>query len=223
MDLIQDANLIVDCDEILVNISPLWVKKLYALKAELNEYIDLDQFDKFIDNFDELNEYVIRRPVFYLTDWLKRKEIKELPKDIVDKIMGVYTEDKDFYYDLPLNKMAVSLNKFSRHPSVKKVYVVTRCSSTINFKGKEELIKTLFPMTKLEIITLKIGEKKSDFIKHIDIKNGFIFEDELSNIMDYLNSGVCHCNFYIPKLGYNYPTKDLMALASEKEICISYY
>lgn len=224
MELIQNANLILDCDEILVNISPKWSKLLLANREEFEEYLDFTELEKVKDDHHELTKLVLNREHFYLTEWLKRDDVEEIPKHIIDKFMKLYNV-KDFYHDLPLTKMAVALGKLSYHPSIQKVYVVTRVTEdTSNLESKDALIKSLFPYNKLEIIKVPPKEKKSDYIKNIDIKNGFIFDDENGNLMDYLVNGkVSECNFYVPRLGYNRPSMDMLRLADEQKVSVSYY
>ena len=50
VELIQDANLILDCDEILVNISPKWTRLLAEHKNEFEEYLDFTEVDKVKDD-----------------------------------------------------------------------------------------------------------------------------------------------------------------------------
>lgn len=219
--LTQDANLIIDCDEILVNISPKWTKRLYDNKEVFKDYLDFSILDKCIENQELFLKVVFSRPEFYLTKWLA-KEDTEIPPTILKKFMELY-DTEDFYYDLPLTRMAIGLSKLSYHPSVKKVYVVTRCSSEKNYEGKLRLIQSLFPSKKLEIIKVDAAHKKSDYIKNIDIENGFIFDDELNNVRDYLNAGVSKCNIYIPMMGYNKPDELLIGKAQSNEVCICYY
>lgn len=224
MELIQDANLILDCDEILVNISPTWTKLMVENKEEFEEYFDFTEVEKVKDDHFELTKLVLNRKEFYLTDWLKRKDVDVIPKHIMDKFMKLYNSE-GFYHNLPLTNMGVALGKLSYHPSIKKVYVVTRVTDdTSNLESKEALIKSLFPYNKLEIVKVPPKEKKSDYIKNIDIKNGFIFDDENSNLMDYLVNGkVSECNFYVPRLGYNRPSIEMLRIADEQKVSVSYY
>jgi hypothetical protein len=223
-NLIQDANLIVDCDEILVNVSPLWVKKIIENKELFEEHLDLSKVIEVMEDEAKFNELVLRRDKYYLTDWLKREDIEKVPAEIIAKFMDLYNDDEMYYSALPITRMAAGLQKLSYHPSVKKVYVITKCTDGKNYDKKEALIRSLFPDRKLEIRKVPIHEKKSAYVKDIDIKNGFIFEDELSNIKDYLeNSTISECNIYVPMLGYNKPNAELMLLVEEKKICLSYY
>lgn len=224
IDLIHDTNLIIDCDEILVNISPKWVKLILEKKDEFEDYFDFAEIEKVKHDHYELTKLVLNRNAFYLTDWLKRRDVEVLPTHIVNRFMELY-HSEDFYHDLPLTKMAVALGKLSYHPSILKVYVVTRVTDNIsNLKSKDALIQSLFPHSKLEIIKVPPKAKKSDYIKNIDIKNGFIFDDENGNLMDYLvNAKVSECNFYVPRLGYNRPSIEMLRIAEEQKVSVSYY
>lgn len=223
-NLIADANLIVDCDEILVNISPLWTRKVLEEKEYFGKYLDLEPLLTIKDEpyFDKL---ILRRKVFYITDWLKKKDVEKIPDEVVSKFMSLYNDDEEYYYNLPLTRMARALVNFSYHPSIKKIYVVTRCTDGKNYASKERLIQSIFPSLKLEIIKVPSGCKKSDYIKNINIRNGFIFEDELSNIEDYIvnANNVTECTFYVPKLGYNIPNMELVEKIEKKNVSLRYY
>lgn len=221
-NLILDANLIVDCDEILVNISPKWAKLIDDNEHVFGKYLDTSKIKPVKNDIKELTKLVLTRDKFYLTDWLKREDVDEIPQDIINKFMSLYDQD-GFYYDLPLTKMAIGLNKLAYHYSVRKIYVVTRCASEKNYKSKQELIKSLFPSSKLEIIKIGKDEKKSSCLKNINIENGFVFEDEISNIVDYLDNGLTKCNIYVPMLGYNKPTAELLDKVELSNVCLLYY
>lgn len=219
---IYDTNFIVDCDEILVNISPKWAKLMAENEDIFRDYFNLEEIKKVKDDIIELTRLVLLRKEFYLTDWLKKKEVDKIPDNVMKSFMDLY-DTPDFYYDLPLNKISVGLRGISFHRAVKKIYVVTRCTSLKNYKSKCDIITNLFPERKLEIIKIGKGEKKSSCLSKIDIENGFIFEDENSNIVDYLDSGITKCNLYVPILGYNRPTSGIVEKAHLNEVSLNYY
>lgn len=226
MDLIQNCNLIVDCDEILVNISPKWVRGIVEKRDIFEPYLDLTEVDKALLRGEiPFKNLVMNRPEYYLNKWLKRPDVDEMPEEIFEEFMKIH-HTKGFYEDLNLTKMGVAIGQLTNHPSVIKTYVVSkigRGAVETCLDSKTRLIQSIIPNQKLEIIYVPAEEKKSDYIVSIDIKNGFIFDDENRNLLDYLESGVSECNFYIPRLGYNRPPMRLLEMADENKVSVSYY
>lgn len=222
IELAQSCNLIVDCDEILCNICPKWVKKLYEKKEDFKDVFDFSKIEKVICDDIQYKNLIMGREIGNLETWLLKEGV------IIDEkhnnLFHQCYEVEDFYEDLPLTKMGVGISRLSLQNAVKKVYVITKVrGDNPNLKSKIPFIKSLFPKDKLEIIVVPLEGKKSDYIKNINIRNGFIFEDDLNNVHDYLDNGVNHCNIYIPRLGYNLPTVNLYEKSTDADVCITYY
>lgn len=226
MELIQDCNLIVDCDEILVNISPKWVKGIVEKRDIFEPYFDLTEVDKaLLQGEIPFKNLVMNRPEYYLNEWLKRPEIDKIPEEIIKEFMKIHNT-KGFYEDLNLTKMGIAIGQLTNHPSVIKTYVVSKIGEgaiETCLDSKTRLIQSIIPNNKLEIIYVPANEKKSDYVIDIDIKNGFVFDDENKNLFDYLESGMRECNFYVPMLGYNRPPMRLIEMADENKVSVSYY
>lgn len=220
---ILDANLVVDCDEILYNISPKWCKKMYEMKDIFEPYMRMDILQRAIEEGEDFENAILSRDKFYLNQWLKKEDV-EIPDDINQKFMDIYNQP-DFYDDLKPTAMAIGISRLSYCPNVKKVYIITRHGHNGSKDSKLRAVKGLFPSNKLEIRFVGTGEKKSDAIKDIDLTNGFIFEDEMSNVKDYLVNGknVTHCNICVPILGYNMPDEQIIKLFEEREVCLLTY
>lgn len=221
---ILDANLVVDCDEILYNISPKWCKLIYENKEIFKKYFRIDVLERAINEGENFDDIILSRDKFYLNEWLKKDDIEKLPEEIFKKFMELY-DTEDYYDDLKPTAMGIGIGRLSYSPQVKKVYVLTRHMHESNRESKLRAIRGLFPSHKLEIRTIGAGEKKSDVIKDVDVSNGFIFDDEISNIKDYLKNAenVTHCNICLPILGYNQPDDEIIKLLEEREVCLLTY
>lgn len=223
-NIIHPANIICDCDEILCNIAPLWVKRMIDNKEKFNHYFDLDILEGLSE--DELYNNIMERPNFYINLWLKRKDV-QITEDELNTLMEEYInlyDTDDFYSNLEPTDLAINLTKICYTTMVKKVYVVTRCTEK-NLRIKKEFIESIIPKSKLEILVVPSDAKKSDYVNGIDMTKGIIFEDELKNINDYLDNcqGLNEVNIYVPLLGYNQPTQDLYDKCKEKNVEIIYY
>ena len=221
--LTYDANLVVDCDEILYNISPKWCKKIYEMKDVFEPYLRIDILEKAINAGEDYENIILSRDKFYLNQWLKKENV-ELPEEVYNKFMDIHNAI-DFYDDLRPTAMGIGISRLSYHKNIKKVCVVTRHASINSLKSKMAAIRGLFPSGKLDVRILGANQKKSDVIKDIDLTNGFIFEDEISNIKDYLENGknVTKCNIVMPVLGYNMPDEQTIKLLDEREVCLLTY
>lgn len=221
---LKDCNLIVDCDEILVNISPKWARKILENREYYRPYLKVEELERYENDEKKFNIFVLNRPEFYLNKWLSRDNI-EIPSDVLKNYLDIHNEE-DFYYDLPITSMAIGLKKLANHSSVKSIYVISRHSSNSkSLNSKLNLIKSLFPEDKLIIRIPKQGESKADYVKDIDIEYGMIFEDEICNIKDYLSKteNVKNCYLYIPKFGYNIPDQEALDLILERNIILKPY
>lgn len=225
MENVIPCNLIVDCDEILCNICPKWVNELYKRKDKFKDVFDFSKIENNGKRLDEIQfkNTVMNRDKESLEDWLLKEELDEIP-DEIDNLFHSCYEVEDFYEDLPITKMARAISSLASQDSIKRVYVITKVrDNNVNMKSKLPFIKSLFPMNKLEIRVVPLDGKKSDYVKDIDITAGFIFEDSLGNVKDYLKSGISNCNIYIPTLGYNVPDTELYEIALLNRVGVTYY
>ena len=220
---VRECNLVVDCDEILVNIAPKWCRKILEDREFFRPYFKIEWLEQHENDKEKFDIFVESRNTFYLNQWLKREDI-EVPDAVYKKFLSIYDEE-DFYYELPLCQMALGLKELSKQPSVKNIYVISRHVKNSNsMEGKINLIKSIFPSEKLIIKILDTGESKGDIIKDINIENGFIFEDEIKNIKDYLKQdNVRNCYLYLPKFGYNIPDGETIDLIIERNIEFKVY
>lgn len=209
---LKKVNVVVDCDEILFEISPKWSKKIIENEEKLKDYLDINKLKMAYDLGDKFfRNYVLSRDKFHLNKWLGKKSLSEVTSDELNAFLNLY--DSKFYDDLEITPLGRSLATMLMTNAINKLYIVSRTTSeTLNSKNKA--LMKYFDSPKVEISYVLPNFKKSDYIKEIDLTDGFIFEDEFENIKDIIDN--CNLNrttIYTPMYGYNdpslYPDYDL--------------
>lgn len=222
-DELKECNIVTDCDEILVNISPKWCRKILEDREFYRPYFKVEILEEHEDDEEKFNKCVLNRDKFYLNLWLQREGVT-VPDHVFKKFLSIHAE-KGFYEDLDILPMALGLKQLAKHSSVKNVYVISKhAENSDSLDSKINLIKSLFPQEKLIIKMLKPSESKGDAIKDIDIEYGFILDDEIKNLKEYLKQdNVKNCYIYLPELGYNVPDVETLDLMLEKNIEFKVY
>jgi hypothetical protein len=219
----QKYNIVVDCDEVLTDITPLWVHKIMENREFFDKYFDLPE--AFDYKSEEGHKFVLTRPTFHLNKWLLKKDLN-LTKDQEDELFKKFYElydNEDFYTDCEPTKMAEGIYKLSLQKYVEKIFVVTRTSNGTK-ESKERFIRSFLPSPKVEIVFVGMGEKKSDYISKLpNVK--MIVDDELSNVNDIIDNctHLSEIDFYIPYTGYNEPDADLFDKADARKFKLLYY
>ncbi|WRM43518.1 hypothetical protein [Staphylococcus phage LY01] len=221
------GHIVVDCDEVLVNISP----KIVQLMHEDFDYYN--QFFRLSPDYNYSTHYntVLNRPEYYIDQWLVRKDVYErFSEDEVNEARNKLHEEivfkKDLYDTLQPTNLAKSLSYTINTPLMNKLSIVTKTSDN-NLKSKERFLKTLFrgSMEKVDIYYLESDEKKSDVINTLGYVTR-IYEDEVSNIKDIIMNcdNVMQTGIDIPSLGYNQKLDEATIMkAKEKEIDLNYF
>ncbi|QXN67878.1 hypothetical protein FPHOBKDP_00124 [Listeria phage LPJP1] len=222
----KKKHIVVDCDEVLCNISPKWTYLIHQEKDYFGKYMNL------IDNFDIDLHYnmVLSRNKFYLNQWLiKDESYTNYSEDEMDEVlrrMMMLYETEDYYDNLKPNPIVESLALSIRQPILDRISIVTRTNAK-NLKSKERFLKNCFQgvMNKVDIYFVENDENKSDIIKDLGDGIAAIYEDEVKNIVDILDN----CNnldkslIYVPSYGYNNANLDLYTKAEEKGTQLRYY
>jgi len=208
--------IVADMDEVIVNIVPLWVYTAIVNKPMLEEYFDLD--------INYSPEMVLQRETYLIQEWLKRKDVGEVPKSIMAIFNSLYCKDKNFYAKCPPTPMAMGLRESLNHDVLEKLYIVTHC-----FEGTEEwkrdwLINFFGTDDRIVFVPVPLSEKKSDAFKELEIEYDVFIDDSLKNIKDVMeNTNSFDKEFMIPKLGYNKRTEELTNLAKDYFAQVIYY
>jgi phosphoglycolate phosphatase-like HAD superfamily hydrolase len=219
----EKINIVVDCDEVLTDISPLWVQKIIENRDYFDKYFDLPE--TFDYNTEEGYKFVLSRPTFHLNKWLLKEGINlttDQEAELFKKFFDLY-DNADFYSECSPTRMAEGIYKLSLQKYVDKIYIVTRTSEGTR-ESKETFLRNFLSSPKFEIVFVGKEEKKSDYIKKLDNVK-IIVDDELSNIHDIMDNcdNLNEVDFYIPYTGYNEPDADLFDKADEKKFKLLYY
>jgi hypothetical protein len=219
----QPINIVTDCDEVLTDISPLWVSKIHEEREFFEKYFYLNP----TFNHMGVEDYkkVLQRPEFHINKWMRKKDLilsEDEEKNLFDRFYSLYDND-DFYEECLPTKMAEGLYKLSLQRYVNKIYIVTRTSDGTR-DSKTKWLETHLSNPKFEIILVGRNEKKSDYIKDLeDVK--MIVEDELSNIHDIVDNckNLSEVDLYIPATGYNQPDHEFFEKMEKNKIKPLYY
>jgi phosphoglycolate phosphatase-like HAD superfamily hydrolase len=222
----KSMTIVTDCDEVLTDISPLWVSKIMKDREWFEQYFT---FPKELDNFDHntLDGYktVLSRKDFHLNKWLSNQTLmltEQQKREVFDRFYALY-DNEDFYGECRPTKMCQGLQRAAMQSFVKKIYVVTRTSENTR-ESKERFIRSFLGSNKVEIMFVGRDEKKSDYINKIDVVD-MIVEDELSNIYDIVENctHLEEVDLYIPRTGYNHPPENFHEDMEKRKFKPIYY
>jgi hypothetical protein len=200
------GTLVCDCDEVLTNISPLFMQLVFDDREYFGKYLNLPNSFDYTKPEDERT--VLNRPVFDLAEWLKKPGIRlsEGEWDEVRRRFMSLAETDDFYDRCTPTRMCITMHLLSMQRFVDKIYVVTR-SPEGNRASKARFLENNIQSEKLRIVFVDIGKRKSDSINDRIGKFDTLFEDELTNVEDVIDNceNVEGISAYIPYYGYNHP------------------
>jgi hypothetical protein len=212
---------LIDMDEVLVDISPATYKFIR------NNWRRFNQYFKDLGNLSD--KEVINRDHFFIDEvYIKDeyKQNKEIKKMIVDILVNEFFSS-DLYVNLEPTEFAkrTLLNPvFISHSRVKKVYILTRYINDDMLKSKEKFVNKYFKHPKIEMIAVPRTEKKSDYVKKHNINWNIFIDDELKNILDFVeNLDINGKEFLIPKTGYNKMPLALDLIIKEKGAVVNYF
>jgi hypothetical protein len=219
------GNFVFDMDEVLVDISPTQYNDIRMNWIRFSPW--------FKDLGSKTPKEVMGRPVFYMDEWLMKDEINSSPSE-KKKATAVVREmffraffSKDIYSRLKPTKFAEKtiMNKtFMEHKRVNRVYILTRCTGPEMVEYKNKFVKKWFNHPKVEMITVKLDEKKSEVLKRHGVNWNLFVDDEIKNIIDFSeNFDLKGKEFLIPKTGYNSMPLILDILIKEKGGVYNYF
>lgn len=225
MNINKESVIIVDCDDVLFNISIKWFEKILEQRDFFSKYFYLPKV------YDPERDYnnIMLRDNFYIDQFLLKKDVYNSISDeeknlLKQKFFEIYLQP-DFYDDLEPTKFAKGLAFTATQRTVKEIVVVSRTYDE-NKKSKEKAVTSLFSnvLNKVSLYFLKSDEKKSDYINSLNCNVDVIIDDELSNIEDIIVNckRLDKIDIIIPHYGHNNPTEDLELLVKDKNINILY-
>lgn len=235
------VNIVVDCDEVLVNINKKWFNK-FASNLTVMNYIEEHNPELYNElYFKNLNTNVVsikydfninNRDEYNMLSVIN-SDVDLIHKEIKDIFYSVYYDDKYFYDDLPPSKyFQAILNISNIHPDfIDQINIITHCGENVNapcniskkkwlgkhFKLLNENIEKYFHF-------LTIDQCKGEYIaKNIPNFTSFV-DDSLKNVLDVLNAAdVKHREILIPLYGYNGLFLDKTTIERNESVSISYF
>jgi len=201
----QFQNIVVDCDEVLVNITPKWYKKI------------MDSYHIFKDYFKDLGslkEYdIINRDHYYLNTWLKHDHIENVPHEIILEMLKLYSEDLEFYDDLKITNFGHSIQYLIEHPTLlNKLYILTHSLSENNIFSKDKFLLRNFDSSKVEIIHIDIQTCKAKFLIEKEINPDLLVDDSPKVLKSYIENFQDKTILH-PKMNYNLILEDELELS----------
>ena len=191
--LVDKSIIISDMDEVLTMISPLWTYLIKTNEHIFGEYFDLD--------FDYSIETVLNRDTYYLNQWLLKNNV-ELPNDVYNEFLSLYTDTPDFYPKCRLTNMGQTLKVLLDRGEIERIYVITKVIKGTE-EYKQEWVAKHLGITNVTFISV-YGGNKSEVINEMNIDYDIFIDDHLDNIEDVLeNTDSFDKSFFIPNYGYN--------------------
>jgi hypothetical protein len=180
-----------DMDEVLVNICPVWHRKLVERANFFGPWLDVDP---------KTIEEIMGRGEYYLDKWLTRPNVGGLPRDVHSEFMSLYIED-DFYADCDITEMGKAIWLASKSSGVDQIYVVSHTIPGTE-QSKLDWLRRHMPSDKIELIAVPPGVPKSEFLKTVDYT--MYIDDRIDILLEVMrNSDSIGKQFLYPILGYN--------------------
>lgn len=215
---LKPKTVVVDMDETLCNVAPVFVKILEANKEIFAPYFKLDE------PYTERD--VCLREEYYLEKWLIREEVGL--ENVPEFLMGIFNDiwsRPDFYTYCKPTQYALSLKNLVNNDNIcKNLIIVTTVLSDEQIKAKVDFLYDLYgDNEKVIFIPVPVGKSKSEAIMEEKIEWDSFADDKLENIFDM----VCYAKGFgkeilIPKMGYNQPNKEFRKLAKNFKLQVFY-
>lgn len=192
--------LAVDCDEVLVNITPKWVDRFINSKEAISHFDE-----ETINKIKEIQPN--DRHTYYIHEWLDISNHGAL----LEAKYNMYYDDPHFYDDLTPTPYFESIKILLQSNLIEELHIVTSCKdeNLPATKSKRDfLLKQLKPHkndANFSFYFLDSKTSKSKCINDNDIAFHSFVDDHLGNIIDVIEN-VPHSSykeFLIPLYGYN--------------------
>jgi len=188
---IQGKVIAVDCDEVLVNISPKWLLNLYEKFPNI-KYLQriYEMYEK--ENIQAIYEEALTRTSYNLNTFLNIPE-----KDALE----IYNSNATFYDELPLTPMGEFLKSVSDKIDLYILTKITDRDAPVTQSKLDFLVKH-FPNAKIYLVKEK--ESKSAVINANIIEYDIFIDDKGENLLDVIKYTLSEKKqILFPLLGYN--------------------
>lgn len=221
------GNIIMDCDDVLVDLSTKVFDEIRANWKVFNRW--------FVDSGPLTVNDIQTRKAYQMSEWLLKKDfidmtskeylalqltiINEMKARIFNKDLYRTLEPTEFAKRTLMNPIYINSN------TVKNVYILSRNITEKQSESKEKFIAKYFNNSKIHYIPVKFNESKADVIHNNNISWDLFVDDELPNIRDFAEKEetLKKKEFLIPKMGYNKMDKLLELLIIGKGGVFTYY
>ena len=228
---------ILDCDEVLVETSPRAVELMHA--PEVRDFYG--KFLRLSDDFNlaQMTPLINSRPIYYLNEWLMRKEVSdELYEDyqeqLIPHMLDLFSRD-DFYTGLQPTRLGATVARMLRAGTINRAIIISKVTKydSAGIASKERFLKSLFSglMERVDIYYLPAtgDSKKSDVVNSLsepvrqDV--AFFADDHIENIKDMVeNTDLTDYQLLVPSYGYNSNISSLdQPLLREKRAELLFY
>lgn len=205
------GTVICDWDDVIQCIGIPWIQSTLIFKSVFEEYFDFSKIDE-----NNLGESIFKRDTYYYNDWLKRDELKSLPKNIYEVFMKLYNDDKNLYHKAPFLTMKNFILEISDLSDTNEIIFLTSLTRNDD-ERKTEIFNKVFKKynpEKFRIVNLPPKHKKDNWIKENCPNYNCFIDDRFDLICDVINNtnseGKC---FIMPEYGFN--TKQLEDVKKE--------
>lgn len=188
---------IVDFDQVIVKIDEKWVKSFIR---QYPEYFEKELKIPFEEGFKFYNSVmnITQRTEYYIHRFLKINESSQYHK----KCMEIYTDDSEFYDELPLTAYGKNLKLIYDKGKI-RLFIISHCITKTDAECKKKYIERVFPDAPYSLIKSDI--LKSSIINKYNMHDYFAFvDDSLKNIEDvFTHTYSVSKTFGLPMYGYN--------------------
>jgi hypothetical protein len=195
---------ITDMDEVLTCIGPVWYSGILEKREIFEPYFDLNKIKNPND--------ILKRDIYYMDKYLRKEGVTEIPYEVLDVYYDIY-KDTNFYSKCELTNFGKSLVLLSKQSFCEGIVVVSHCIPGTEDSKKRWLAEKFERSSKVTVEFIPSNIPKSEVIKDYPEYSCYA-EDRIDIIKEVIiNTKLEGKEFYIPKLGYNKITDDLVTIA----------
>ena len=196
--------IVTDMDETLVNITPKWFS---IILDNIEDHYDLIRpFSPL--QLETLKKYpliISFRPDYMLSEYFEiidGIDKDEARKELNERFLK-YLEDENFYDDLEPTLFAKSMDVAAILPDkLEKIIVLTHSYNEVTDIAKKKFMEKNFNNPKFEMVTLRLGESKIDYLN--SIAWGTFIDDSYKVIDEVLHNDVAMGHeIIVPGFAYN--------------------
>lgn len=195
---------IVDWDGIIQFIDKSWMVSVAKNPFPFKDYFD---FSKLKFGTKEFMDDLMGREHYYLNKWLQKNPNEELPAEVFDAFMRLYTEDLNFYDSCNFLVAADTMMNLANQSFCQEI---TFLSHVPYANGEDIRKKVIFEKffrpasEKFNLVTIPNSVPKHEWILENKPYYTCVFDDRLDILEGIIdNTDSEKKSFFMPYLGYN--------------------